>query len=69
VSLNQPLLGAEDMTLADMVEDTGAAETMEHVEDNLFTAELRAALDKAMAKLPVSQLFMWQVSRGIRWRS
>jgi DNA-directed RNA polymerase specialized sigma24 family protein len=43
------------LTLADTVEDPAAAEAMERVDGAVYNAELRAALDNAMARLAAPQ--------------
>ena len=52
VSLDKPLLDGEDITLADVVEDTEAAYTLQSVEDRIWLDQLREVLGEMMLEMP-----------------
>lgn len=55
-SLDEQLPGEDDdRSLGDVVPDPAAAQAFESVERNIYTEQLRAALDKALAMLPEQQ--------------
>lgn len=54
-SLDRPLLDGEDITLEDIVEDAGAAETMQSVEDRIWIAQLREVLGRILLEMPEKQ--------------
>lgn len=51
-SLDTPLLDGEDITLADVVEDTEAACTLQSVEDRIWLDQLREVLGDMMMDMP-----------------
>lgn len=55
LSLDKPLLDGEDITLADVVEDSGAAYTLESVEDRIWLDQLREILGEMMVEMPEKQ--------------
>ena len=55
VSLDTPLLDGEDITLADVVEDTNAAYTLQSVEDRIWLDQLREVLGEMMLEMPEKQ--------------
>lgn len=55
VSLDKPLLDGEDITLADVVEDTNAACTLQSVEDRIWLDQLREVLGEMMLEMPEKQ--------------
>lgn len=56
VSLDEQLPGEDDdRSLVDVVPDPAAAQAFERVERDIYTEQLRAALDKALAMLPEQQ--------------
>ena len=55
VGLEEPVPGADDLSLADMVEDTSAAADFEDVERKIWLEQLHAALDRALDQIPEEQ--------------
>lgn len=57
VSLDAPIDGEDDSDpLAQIVEDTGAAQEIQAVEDKIFTEQLHAALERALQHLPDAEV-------------
>lgn len=52
VGLEEPVPGAEDLSLADALEDTSAAADFEDVERKIWLEQLHAALDRALEQIP-----------------
>lgn len=55
LGLEEPVPGTDDLSLADMVEDTSAAEDFEDVEHKIWLEQLRTALDRALEQIPEEQ--------------
>lgn len=57
VSLDAPIDGEDDSDpLAQIVEDTGAAQEIQAVEDKIFQEQLHAALERALQQLPDAEV-------------
>lgn len=55
VSLETPINDADNVTLADTIDDKTATEAFEGVEQRIYNSELREYINKALSKLPDSQ--------------
>lgn len=56
VSLDAPIDGEDDSDpLSQIVEDTGAAQALQAVEDKIFHEQLHAALERALQRLPTAE--------------
>jgi len=70
VSLDEPLPGADDLTLEDMVPDPAAEDDMARPLESAYQAELHAALEKGLSELPAgdSEFLRLRYYRDMRRR-